>query len=161
MSALIPLTGRRGVIRGYAIVDEEDYDALAGQRWHISGGYAVRIPRIYGVRVHIAMHRVVCCLTPDDKREIDHINQDKLDNRRSNLRIVTHAQNAQNVRSHLGSTSLFRGVSWDAASGKWRAVGYLDRRIHHLGRFEDEQEAARVVAAWRAEHMPYSAEAAA
>lgn len=42
MSALIPLTGRGGVIRGYAIVDDEDYGSVSLFRWHLSGGYATR-----------------------------------------------------------------------------------------------------------------------
>jgi HNH endonuclease/AP2 domain len=91
----IPLA--RGV---HAIVDPEDAD-LAQLRWFLNRGrYAMRRPRIDGKRPGILMHRVILerklgrPVRP--KMVVDHINGDGLDNRRTNLREVTVAQNALN-----------------------------------------------------------------
>lgn len=107
------------------------------------------------------MHRLIFGLNPGDRVEIDHINHDGLDNRRTNLRMASHAENHQNRRSSYRSTSRYRGVHWNTASRKWRAVAKLNGREFHIGYFTDEEEAARCVAAWRAEHMPFAVEASA
>lgn len=52
-------------------------------------------------------------------------------------------------------------VTWDKSRGKWMATAMLDGRRTTIGRFDTEDQAAAAVAAWRAEHMPFSAEAAA
>lgn len=156
----IPLTGRGGVLRGHCVVDESDYEALARFRWHLSSGYVTRSENGGGrTGCCFPMHRTIMGLARSDRRQVDHVNRNKLDNRRGNLRIVTHAQNMQNVGANATSTSMHRGVSWDSESRKWRAVGFVNGRIYHLGRFTDELEAARVVSDWRAEHMPFSIDA--
>jgi hypothetical protein len=104
------------------------------------------------------LHRAVMGLEPGDPRRIDHINGNTLDNRRSNLRIATVAQNAQNQGSRGGSSE-HRGVTWDRSRGKWMATAMLDGRRRTIGRFDSEDEAAAAAAAWRAKHMPFSAEA--
>jgi len=89
---------------------------------------------------------------------VDHINGNKLDNRRSNLRIVTPAENAQNRRLNRDNKSGYRGVSWHKGRESWQAHAKLAGHQHYLGLFDDPREAARVAAAFRAQHMPFSAE---
>lgn len=74
---------------------------------------------------------------------IDHANGDPLDNRISNLRLATRSQNNQNVRSATGSSSCFKGVTWDASRNKWIAGIKKDYKRHNLGRFDTAEEAAR------------------
>ena len=74
----------------FVLVDESDYDVLHKYKWHYRNGYAAR-------RTHtksIYMHRdlMIC----PDYLQVDHINRDRLDNRRSNLRIVTAVENCAN-----------------------------------------------------------------
>jgi hypothetical protein len=71
-----------------------------------------------------------------------------------------HAENAQNRRKRAGTSSRYRGVTWVKARGKWQAQVTLNGRRLNLGRFDSEDEAGAVVAAWRREHMPFSVEAA-
>ena len=73
----------------------------------------------------------------------DHANGDGLDNRRSNLRPATRAQNMHNMRAHRAGTSRFKGVSWNKQRGLWRASMGFDARQYHLGYFSDETAAAR------------------
>lgn len=103
------------------------------------------------------LHRVIMGLAPEDPRKVDHVSGDTLDNRRANLRLATTAQNAQNQGSRGGS-SRHRGVTWDRARGKWLASAMLDGKRTTIGRFVTEDEAAEAASAWRAEHMPFSAD---
>lgn len=74
---------------------------------------------------------------------IDHINNNPLDNRKSNLRIVTARQNSMNCKSRKGS-SKYIGVSFDKKSKKWKAQIRPNGKQIYLGRFDDEIEAAKV-----------------
>jgi hypothetical protein len=155
----IPL-GRTGLV---ALLDPSDAIWASRLKWHTQRNgdllYVARIDVINGLRERTYLHRMVLGLERDDPRRVDHINRNTLDNRRSNLRIVTDAQNAQNQGSRGGS-SRFRGVTWDKSREKWMATGMLDGRRRTIGRFDDEAEAAFAAAEWRAEHMPFSEEAA-
>lgn len=157
--AQVPLYGMRGVIRGYAQVDDADLPLIEGFRWHLgTNGYAYN-------RDKRLMHRILLGLEPGNRLTVDHINGDTLDNRRVNLRACEHADNRQNHAhgGNRGSTSRYRGVSRDRTTRNhekvWIAQVKVGRRNHWLGRFTTEEEAAEVAAAFRAEHMPYSAEA--
>lgn len=86
---------------------------------------------------------------------VDHINGDTLDNRRSNLRIVTKAQNGANrVKRHARNTSGYRGVSYHKTRGKWEAYVCPNYSKKSLGRYCDPMFAAAVAATWRAIYMP-------
>lgn len=151
----IPLRNRDGEVIAYALVDAEDYEATTTRRWCLCNGY---VARSGGVRkANIKLHRQVMGLPPGDPRMVDHINHDRLDNRKANLRIVTNAQNQQNRRGAMrNSRSGIRGVCWAAREQRWRATATVDGRTRHLGYFPTSDEAASAVAAFRREHMPYA-----
>lgn len=65
--------------------------------------------------------------------QVDHINNDRSDNRLSNLRLATNSQNNQNQGPQRNSRSGFRGVHFHPETGKWRASIVIDRRRHSLG----------------------------
>ena len=74
--------------------------------------------------------------------ETDHIDCNKLNNRRNNLRICTSSQNRWNRTAISTNTSGVKGVSWEKARNKWR-VGITYRYKHHnLGRFDSIEDAA-------------------
>ncbi len=89
----------------------------------------------------------------------DHIDLNKRNNQRSNLRSVTEAQNKQNLPSHAGSSSRFRGVCWSPRFNKWRAYANLEGKHHFLGYHAEEEIAAEAAADWRRRNMPFSQEA--
>lgn len=143
------------------LVDDEDEAAvLAAGPWHLTtGGYAahtVSAPRTDAGRPSpriVRLHRLLLCLADDDPRQVDHINRDRLDNRRANLRIVDKVANRQNRSSVRGSSSRHRGVTWDKDRKRWMAQVEMDGRSIKLGRFTDEDAAGEAAAAWRRQHM--------
>jgi hypothetical protein len=152
----VPVYGRAG-IRAFAVVDPEDYALCAGYRWRLSAdGYVVtNTSRGAGKRTTLRMSRAIMGLEHGDPLQVDHKNLDPLDNRRSNLRLVTNAQNCQN-RRHRGGSSRFRGVTWQKDVRKWKAQVRFEGEHYYLGLFETEQEAADAAAAWRELHMPFT-----
>lgn len=159
----IPLRARDGAVRGYALVDAVDAEWVNQHRWHMTRkGYAQRCVWVNGQVRGFSLHREVLGLTREDPVDVDHINRDRLDCRRENLRALPKGANAQNTGGWRNASSQYRGVSWDRASGKWVAkirVGSRAEGKHRtLGRFNSELEAAEVARAARARLMPYSVE---
>ncbi len=119
----------------YALVDDEDFELVNQWKWsYHSRGYASRD----GHRV--LMHRLV--LKAPAGIPVDHKNGDKLDNRRSNLRLCTPSGNSANSRRSTRNTSGFRGVYWHKGAEKWMAYINVRGQRKHLGLFVDVREAA-------------------
>jgi hypothetical protein len=129
-----------------ALVDDEDYAWLTEWKWcaHWDGHnwYAIRSRGDPGTRKTISfkMHREI--LNVPKGMQTDHINGQGLDNRRSNLRICTQAQNVHNRGKLRNNVSGFKGVCWHTG-GFWTAQIYLNNRRHHLGSFDDPIDAAK------------------
>lgn len=135
---IITIQNKRGkifIIR----VDEEDYDMLIDMGpWHInSRGYAVHSEG----RSCVFMHRFLMGLEEGDKKVVDHINRNKLDNRRNNLRVVTQAENQRNRSKHKIGGSRFLGVS-RTPSGFMARMYDFEGRQRYLGSFRHEVDAA-------------------
>ena len=153
----IPLRARdRKTVRAYVIIDAADAAWVNQWRWCLIGQYAGRRATIDGRSRYFLLHRELLGLTFGDSMEGDHIDRDKLNCRRSNLRSVTKRGNRQNVASRKGASSQYRGVSWDKAAGKWVAGIGIDGKRKYLGYFDDEDEAAEVARAARARFLPFA-----
>lgn len=159
----IPLRARGGSVRAWALVDAADYDWLNQWRWSLGpNGYVIRGTTGAGrrggprVRACYRMHREILGLKAGDPRQCDHLNGDPLDNRRTNLRIVTRAQQAQNRAANRGGTSRHRNVNWHRGRGKWQVQVMVSGVRYQLGYFDDEDEAGRVAAEFRAERMTHA-----
>lgn len=88
------------------------------------------------------MHRVILeRMGFKDFAQSDHINQDKLDNRRYNLRPATFSQNGCNQGVQKNNTSGYKGVFWN--QGKWMTQIKVDGKVIYLGYYDDPKEAAR------------------
>ncbi|WP_081275724.1 HNH endonuclease [Stenotrophomonas maltophilia] len=87
---------------------------------------------------------------------IDHINGNRDDNRLSNLRLATYAQNQQNRGIDRRNTSGFPGVSWDAKLGKWRAKICVNRKQIHIGSFATPEEAGEAYRLAKQKHHTYN-----
>ena len=123
------------------IVDDEDYVLINSFKWHVCAGYASRyLPSKPGhKRQRISVHAML--LKAVRPLEIDHINRDRLDNRKANLRIVTRSENMKNKdRSLYTRSKLFRGTVYKSGGRysktkrktvfRWRFVIYFQRKAH-------------------------------
>jgi HNH endonuclease/AP2 domain len=158
----LPLRARDGSVRAWAVVDQEDFDHVNQWRWSLSAqGYACRKKGGRKGTV-VTLHRELFELTKADRVEVDHINRDKLDNRRANLRVVPRGTQPQNTDGRSDRASRFRGVT-PAAGSRWRAqVGMRnDANVEEnfsLGTYDLEEDAAAAAAQWRHEHFPFANE---
>jgi hypothetical protein len=129
------------------LVDDENYPSVSVFNWHIgSHGYAVRVKyakKEDGSKTckSILMHRVI--MDAPSGMFVDHINGNKLDNRRANLRICTQGENARNRGKQCNNASGCKGVTWYARTSKWRASIVLNKKHIHLGYFELLSDASR------------------
>lgn len=135
--AYVPLT--RGL---KAIIDAADAEVVGQYNWHshFKRGQAYAAtngPRGGPKRVHLSLHRLI--IDPPAGVVVDHINGDGLDNRRSNLRVATNAENGRNRRISVANKSGFKGVDFNR--GRWRATIRDGSRPVFLGRFKTPEEA--------------------
>ena len=134
-----------------AIVDASDYEWLSQWNWHAiwSAGmgsfYAARMITIDGVQHLTQMHREIMGLQRGDPREVDHkMSGQTLDNRRDNLRVVSHMQNQHNRRTNRNSTSGFPGVHLFKPNGKYASSMVVNSKKVHLGYYFTAEEAHEV-----------------
>lgn len=143
-SAVLALRRRDGTTLP-CVIDAVDYELVKGHHWHAQKDkhtfYVVtNVHKPDGKRTLLSMHSL---LLPDAKR-VDHEDGNGLNNRRTNLRTATHAENMRNRRKHKnGVTSQYRGASWDKSAGKFRAQIMVNGKKHFLGLFSEESDAAR------------------
>lgn len=127
----IPLTQGKA-----SIVDDEDYDRLSQFRWtYHNRGYAC-MRTSTGM---LLMHQLVIDIKQDE--ETDHINGNKLDNRKENLRSVPHHFNMLNWKRTKKKCGLEKGV-YICGSGRFVASIMWKGKRDHIGTFDTEQEAA-------------------
>lgn len=126
-----------------AEVDWVDYYKALNYRWHatVCRGHAYARTTLPGGK-HLFLHRLI--LTPDPGFVVDHIDKNGLNNKRSNLRLATHAQNQVNIKRKKPNTaSRFRGVAFRSDRPKqWRAALVSKGQSQYLGCFYIEKEAA-------------------
>jgi hypothetical protein len=133
----------------YAKVDPRDYERLRKYEWLAQKGrnefYAVRRVAVGNGRkmAPVYMHHEV--IDVPDGMVADHINRNRLDNRRANVRAATRSQNAFNCAksSRRACSSRYKGLRWHAASGRWQVSIRANGRGFSVGSFADEVEAAR------------------
>jgi hypothetical protein len=134
---------------GYvSIVDAVDYEKVAAYKWFPkkdrSGNiYAVANQSTKGGKPpkQLFMHRLVLDIT-DPKIQVDHRDNDGLNNTRLNLRSATHGQNQHNSRKHAKGSSNYKGVMYYSKTGKWKVSISINGHKKHLGYFESETDAA-------------------
>ena len=150
----VPVFSKR-LLTAWALIDKDDAYIVFKKRWHLTAqGYPA-------TGRGVLMHRLILDGKIGGGKVPDHISRDKLDNRKSNLRIVPVARNALNTGARSqwrgrSTSSKYRGVSWHGGKKKWRANARLAGQQNHLGYYTDEKAAARVVQKfWRRQGISY------
>jgi hypothetical protein len=126
----------------FALVDAEDFHLVCHLKWRIhSDGYAItsQLGQPQTKRTNIYMHRLI--IKPGKGLQADHINGNRLDNRRCNLRVATSSQNnSNNSRRRIGLTG-YRGVSWCRHREKYVARVQHKNKEFFLGSYSDPKSA--------------------
>ena len=111
-----------------AIVDDEDFDRVNSRRWsYHHSGYVVR------GKPQVSLHRFIIGARKGEF--VDHVNGDKMDNRKSNLRLCTPAQNVQNTKSKRGS---LKGLEYRPSRRAWAVRIMASGQRHYVGYFKDK-----------------------
>jgi hypothetical protein len=125
------------------LIDDDMFDRVSKYTWCVQKFK----DRFYATRKHkrtitILMHRFILNVS-DPKIEVDHIDNDGLNNQSSNLRCATHSQNLCNRGAVKNSKSKYKGVGWVTSHKKWRASIQKDKVLKVLGYFSSEIDAAK------------------
>ncbi|CAB4163283.1 HNH nuclease [uncultured Caudovirales phage] len=119
-------------------IDPEDWCGVRLYKWHHNNGYISTKLSAYAPTIRL--HRFVLCINElPNGYEIDHINGNTFDNRKSNLRVVTHADNCRNRSAVDRFTKLPRGVT--IRNGRYRSRVMYNYQNHWLGTFDTIEEA--------------------
>ena len=130
----------------FALVDDEDFGRCAQFRWYVGRmGYGMRGARkIDGSITTQSLSRFI--MNAPDGTHVDHIDGNRLDNRKVNLRFCTNQQNGCNRGKNKNNKSGFKGVSWNENASKWMATIRFNYKQIHLGYFTDVLDAASAYA---------------
>jgi hypothetical protein len=128
------------------LVDDEDYERVSQFKWsaqHDTKGKLRAVTRQAFVGLTIFLHRFILELDREDRRIVDHINRDPLDNRRSNLRITSRSINYYNSERSDNSSYI------KVVPHGFVVRASLNKRVVHLGTFKTREEAAEVAQRYR------------
>ena len=125
----------------YALVDLDDLSLVSDKKWQAKYSKGNWYASHSSARGEIFMHNLI--LGRIKNLEVDHRNQNGLDNRRENLRHATKSQNRANVSLRKDNSSGYKGVSLYGPTGKWKAYIQENGKQKHLGFFKDSIEAAK------------------
>lgn len=117
------------------LCDIDDWERLKEHCWYECGGYA----RTNKNKQILVFHKNV--ISDNTEKEIDHINRNRLDNRKCNLRIVNRSVNSVNKGLYKNNTSGIKGVYYDKRCQKWVARIDVCKKPVHLGKFLNIEEA--------------------
>jgi hypothetical protein len=122
----------------YALIDDEDYPKIMFGTWHCTkSGYVAG--RLYGERVYL--HRIIMEAKPHE--EVDHEDDNPLNNQKYNLRLCTRSQNEAAKTRRRDNISGYKGVTYNKFASKWKARTHLNGNEIHLGYFDTAEDAAR------------------
>ena len=151
------LTNARREETHVVTIDAADAGGVLARRWTHSRGYAMSAdPRTGGTRTNTLLHRLL--LSPEPGMDVDHINGDGLDNRRRNLRVVSHRENQQNV-AYKGRENMRNiRVADDSPVRPFHARVMVGGREVSGGSWATIEEAREAAQRLRAEHLPFANE---
>ncbi len=140
-----------------ALVDDEDLEKVSICSWSFDRYARANVWNKELKKYEIKyMHRVITGAPKG--MDVDHINGDKLDNRKANLRVCTRSENLHNLKGKSRSKSGLRGAYRELNRGegcRWFSQISVKGKMHHLGRFDTAEEAHEAYQKAHIEHYPH------
>lgn len=135
-----------GNSKKYALIDDENFELINKYKWHLHANYVISYSKTKPRR-YIILHRLL--LNPPKNKQVDHINHNTLDNRKSNLRICTNTENAYNRFPQKKSLSIFKGVIWKKSHKQWVCfIQHKKSNCRLYALFKNERHAALAYDLW-------------
>lgn len=155
---MIPVKCQSG---GYvqALIDDRDAALVWTYTWHrtaVDGRVCAPLPRLLGHQRQTSLPRLVLGLQKEDEICVLHLDGDKLNCQRNNLKMVSRSQVMQ---AYCSKGVGLRGASWSRHNRKWRSQVTQNGRQNHVGYFDTAEEAAAAASEWRRQHMPFNPDA--
>lgn len=134
----VKLYNMKNEVIAETIIDSEDWPKVKGKKWCLSRHYVVT-KKVKGESAYLHHHILG---EPASGQEVDHINGNKLDNRKLNLRFCSRTQNCHNTKRHCNNRSGYKGVFKQRS--KWAAqIKIPNEKNIHIGTFETPELAAK------------------
>lgn len=138
-TTIIKIYDRMGNYINEFVIDTTDIEKINRYKWSLTKGHIATKDKNNKT---IYLHRYLLDVT-DKNVIVDHIDGNPLNNKRNNLRIGTQELNARNHGICSTNTSGVTGVTWDKQRSKWAAQIVYKNKNHHLGRFNDFDDAVK------------------
>lgn len=127
----------------FTLVDDDDFLIYGNMKWFVnSDGYPKNHSGPRKTRKSKSLHRLI--MKAQKGETVDHINRNKLDNRKCNLRIVPQQKQCFNRSLSKHNKTGYKGVGFNKRLNKYIAQICKDYKTYHLGVFETKEEAAKV-----------------
>lgn len=130
----IGLFNKDGKMIAEVKVDKDDYPLCKKYKWSIKVSRTVRYAMDHVGKRKIFMHRLI--LGYEGNSDVDHVNHDGLDNRKHNLRVISHSANGANSRNKYSGIKLVK-------SGRYQCVITYNYKGIYLGTFDTKEEALK------------------
>ena len=127
------------------LIDKDDYELISKYSWTKNGDYFVAYDK--NLKKNIYLHRLVMNVHEDrvnrNQNVIHHVNHDTNDNRKNNLKQISHKENLRLRNKNKNNTSGYQGVSYNRQKSRWQALITKDNRLIMLGMFKTIEEAVQ------------------
>lgn len=123
--------------KAYCLVDDDIFEKYGHLKWHMNTGYAKRTE----LGKALLLHRLI--LKAKKGECVDHIDRNKLNNQRNNLRLCSKGQNLMNKKPGVNNISGLKGVRWNKYDNRWTVQISIKSRNRYIGNFKDKDEAKK------------------
>lgn len=131
---------KHGEITGIITIDKEDFDKVAKYQWHVENSRpSIKYAQASIPGGTIRLHKLIL----SSNYQIDHINHNGLDNRKSNLRICTNAENNRNKNFKRNPRSGYVGIRYNAKTESYYVRIMVNKKEISLGAYKDLDSAIK------------------
>ena len=127
----------------HAIVDDEDYEKVTQNKWCVQKRHDGTFYVVRTIKFRLSNLILDSQLKPNEY--IEHINGDRLDNRKCNLKVTTHSHDMHKAIQKNDTSSRYKGVHWSKKDKRWHARITVESDRIWLGSFLSEEEASNAV----------------